>query len=88
MHIVNSSAGTPSWGVFLTGLRFVKSTVSRGIWVNDLACGKDFKRVPEVARGLQGTELTTHTGLLCSLVGEKETSRKRGGAVRFVSLHT
>lgn len=66
MHIVNSSAGTPS--VFLTGLRLGKSTVSSGSWVNDLACGKDFKKVPEAARGLQGTELTTHTGLLFSLV--------------------
>jgi len=76
--IVNSSAGTPS--VFLTGLRLGKSSVSSGSWVNDLAYGKDFKKVPEAARGLQGTELTTHTGLLCSLVGKREASRKRWGS--------
>lgn len=37
-------------------------------------CVKDFKKVPEAAWRLQGSEVTTHTVLLCSLVGEKEAS--------------
>lgn len=52
--------------------------------VNDLDCRKGFKRVPEAAQWLQGTELkcmflelTKQAGLLCSLVGEKEASTKR-----------
>lgn len=51
-------------------------------------CAKDFKKVPEAAWRLQGSEVTTHTVLLCSLVGEKEASIKRGGMLEFVSLHT
>lgn len=37
VHIVNSSAGTASWGVFLTDLHLGQSAVSKRSWVNDLA---------------------------------------------------
>ena len=63
---------------FPIGPSLVKSALHSGSWVNDLACGKGFERVPEAAHWLQGTELMCmllelpkQTGLLYSLVGEK-----------------